>query len=464
MKNIFFTLLLLISSHLSFSQNYWKETPSSPTNMVDYGNTCIAINSDNTLFTGTLQSGIYRSFNQGATWDKCLDLTGVSVNKIICKNAFEMFALTSKAIYYSENKGTTWQKFDFPTTYELTDLEVLPNGNLIASTAMIKDFPDGSYEYYGEGVFISSSNGRNWKNSSKGLLYNKAITHLAVNAKGFMLASMASFTSGQGGVYYSVNGGEEWFIMPKIRFKGHKTGADYSPESMYEIHCLEFDAQDNVYVSFHGSGGNFGFEGGFYTKFTSAIAAEQWYPLALNKLGFEWQFHPFHSIFYTKNQEHRYASLNTFNSVSFGGAYVNRAKVSTDKRVVSGISPVRNSYLKMMFVENTNGRIFAIQNLDHRVYYTDSAISKPTGIDKISKTGLLLSPNPSSSFVNLQFENKEEQIVKAQLFDMQGRLVQEETNLYNNQFIFDINKQLHGLYLILIQTNTSKYSELIKID
>lgn len=464
MKNILLTLVMLISSITLFAQNYWRETPTSPTSLVDYGNTCIAINSENTLFVGTLNAGMYRSFDNGSTWEQCLPLKDTSIVKIVCKNENELFVAAANVVYYSIDKGNTWVKNSLESEYELTDLELLPNGKLIASTAEIVDFAGGAYDYVGDGVFISASNGRDWKKINKGLLYKNAITHLAVSKTGVLIASMASFTSGQGGIYYSLDEGNNWSIMPKIKFKGLRSGAEYLPQSMYEIHCVEFDKYDNIYVSFQGSGGNFGLDGGFYTSLGNAIAAEFWYPLQVSALGYEWQFHPFYSIYFTKSQEHMYTSLQTYSSTSFGGPYVDKSRIANTKRIVTGVQPVRNSYLKMLFVENAKGRVYGVQYLDHRVYYTDSSTFVPTGFESITTANLKVYPNPSTNYVNIELSNTKEQLLSAELYNLQGQLVQIEYQLKNSQFIFDINNLVQGMYILKIQTDKGVYSKSVSIN
>ncbi len=463
MKNFLLTLLMLFTSIQLFAQNYWRETLTSPTNNVDFGNTCIAINAESTLYIGTLNSGVYRSFDNGATWEQCLLLNDATVVKIICKNENEVFVAAATQVYYSADKGNTWIKNNLLSKYTITDIELLPNGKLIASTAEIVDFAGGKYEFIGDGVYMSANNGADWEKINTGLLYNNAITNLAISKKGIMVASMASFTSGQSGVYYSLDEGKHWTILPKIRFKGSRTGAEYSPQDMYEIHCLEFDKDDNIYVSFQGSGGNFAIEGGFYTNISKAIASDYWKPLHVNALGFEWQFHPFYSIYFAQKQEHVYTSLHTYSSTSFGGPYVDKARLSSTKRVVSGVLPVRNSYLKMLFVENSKGRIYGVQYLDHRVYFTDSSAQVNTGLEQVNSGKVSIYPNPSTSYVKIELENAEENLSKVELYNLQGQLMQSETELVNSQFIFDINNLIEGMYILKIQTDKAIYSKSISI-
>lgn len=458
-------LCLSIISLGAFAQGtYWKETRTTPTRLIDKGNTCIAINNKNTLFVGTLLTGAYRSYDEGLTWERCLPIKDSAVVKIICKNNEEIFAIAGKTVYYSNNGGSKWNKFPVPTKYLISDIELLDNGKVIVSTADIIDASPSDFDYYGDGIFISESNGKEWKAINNGIFNNKAITNLAVGNNNILVASMAGFKPGIGGLYYSLNEGKDWNILPMLKFKGKRSKDLFQPQSLYEIYCLEFDKNENLYVSFDGSGGNFAMQGNVNSNFYKAISDSTWRTMEVNKYGYDWQFHPYHSIYFAKQQAHTYTSLNTYNSVSYGGNHVQKEKETAFKRRISGIKPVRDSYLKMLYAENDKGRIYAVQYLDHRVYFTDSSTVTKTGFNQDYNNEIGVYPNPSTSFVNIKTPLAEEKIISVKLFDIHGQLIQEEGELPNNQFVFDINKQINGLYLINIQTNKSNYSKMISIQ
>ncbi len=447
----------------SAQDNYWKESKSSPTGLVDYGNTCITINDHDVLFVGTLTSGIYKSSDGGKNWIKSLDLKNVPVVKIICDKENEIYAIAGSDLYYSDNAGTTWIKNAVPTKFPLTDIELIEHSKIMVSAASILDTAPGEYDYYGDGVFISETSGKDWKNMNRGFQHNKAITNLAISANNVWIASMSGFREGVGGLYYSLNEGEEWIKLPMLKFYGMKSNVLYQPQSMYEIYCLEFDKSDYLYVSFDGSGGNFGMQGGFYVHINDALNNIEWSTLEVNKLGYEWQFHPFHSIYFAKQREHIYTSLNTYSSVSYGGNYIKDEFGKYFKRKLTGIQPVRESYLKMLYAEDSKGRIYAVQYLDHKVYYTDSSMAPKTGIEDEIKETIKVYPNPANSYVNIAAMEKGEEIRAVQLFDIKGQLIQEENNFTNNQFVFDINKHLDGLYILSIQTDKSIYTKKVSI-
>lgn len=464
MKKLWTLFSFLVFGFSLNAQNvFWQETASSPTLLADYGNTCVAINPNNTLFVGTFVSGIFRSVDDGATWENVVYIRDSTVNKIICRGAEEVFAIVGNKVYYSANSGDTWVQNKVPTTYPLTDIELLGTQKIVVSTADVVTTSPGNSDYYGDGVFVSEDNGITWTNRSAGLQHFKAITNLAVGNNNIMVASMASYTGFKGGLYFSMNEGLEWIQMPMFRYYGKRFHELLSPAQIYEVYCLEFDKADNLYMSYHGSGGNFGMEGGLYNNIYRALADSLWTPLPVNNLGFDFDFRGFSSLYFANNQTHVYSSLETQGSVSHGGAFRKNRNDEFFKRKVFGIYPVRESLLKVQYAENSEGRIFAVQTFDHRVYFTDSSAFS-TGIEHVRKMELDVYPNPSQHYVSIGGLDQNERIEHVWLYDIRGQLMQEQAFLDNNQFIFDINKEYNGLYILKIQTDKSFYSQKIKIE
>lgn len=462
---LFLMFSLSIISLCSFAQGtYWSETTTTPTKLIDKGNTCIAISPKNTLFVGTLLTGAFRSYDDGLTWERCLPIKDSAVVKIICKNNEEIFAIAGKTVYYSNNGGSKWLKYPVPTMYLLSDIELLDNGKVVVSSADLIDTAPGEHDYYGDGVFISSNNGKDWKAINNGIFNNKAITNLAVGNNNIMVASMAGLKPGDGCIYYSLNEGDQWNVLPMLKFRGKRSKDLFQPQSIYEVHCLELDRNENLYVSFDGSSGNFAMQGSVYANIYKAISDSTWKTMEVNKYGYDWQFHTFHSIYFAKQQAHVYTSLNTYWSVSYGGNYVKKENEIGFKRRISGIKSVMDSYLKMLYAENAKGRIYAVQYLDNKVYFTDSSASINTGFEYDKSKNISVFPNPSKSYISISGISEEEEIVSVKLFDLKGQLVQEEKELIKNQFVFDINKHFSGLYLINIQTDKSFYTKMISIN
>lgn len=466
MKNIttLLMLLFLLNSSLKAQQNYWQETETSPTLLNGYGNICLAIAPNNTLFVGTFVSGIFRSTDQGKTWEQVQYIRDSAVNKIVCRGNTEVFAIVRNKVYYSNDLGDTWQQHTIPSDYLISDIELLGNQQIVVSTAdVIIPLPGGSSDYYGDGVFLSSDNGSTWTSINNGIGGHKAITHLAIGKNNKMVAAMSSYGGYKGDLYYSLDLGSTWTKMPMVSYYGKRFKQFQRPVEIYEYYCLEFDLNDNIYVSYHGSGGNFGMEAGLYNSFERAIIDSVWTPMPVNTLGFDFDFNGFSSLYFAKNNTHIYSSLETPTSVSRGGAYRKNFGDEFFTRKNTGIIPVLESYLKVVYAENSAGRMFAIHALDHRVYISDSSALN-TGLAENRSNELLLYPNPSSKYVQIDGIPESESLQAITLHDLSGKLIQKESKLENSQFIFDINKELDGLYILKIQTDKAVYTKKIKIQ
>jgi len=110
------------------------------------------------LFAGTSGSGIYRSEDNGASWERVSDglpssYAGVKVSAIVVTDS-QPFVATPKGVYSSTNFGETWS----PTA--------LTNAQVYSFTA------DGSNVFAGtcgEGMLYGSDDGRSWSTLGHGL-------------------------------------------------------------------------------------------------------------------------------------------------------------------------------------------------------------------------------------------------------------------------------------------------------
>lgn len=76
-------------------------------------------------------------------------------------------------------------------------------------------------------------------------------------------------------------------------------------------------------------------------------------------------------------------------------------------------------------------------------------------LQEFTKHSILIYPNPSSDFINIEIENQE--LLKVLIFDMTGKLVLEK-KLFENKEI-DTSDLLKGIYIIKIQTTSGLFQE-----
>lgn len=445
-------LSALLSKVFGQQSSYWQQTELAPTQHAEQGNTSIVAGSNHTLFVGTMRGGLYRSTDKGKSWENVIALTDTAIQKVIVAGD-KIYAIGGTNVYMSDDNGDTWIEKPVPAQYFLTDIEVLPNGHMLVSSHIIVDITDEEYDYFGDGILKSTDNGNTWTPVNTGIRYNKAINNIARSSTGILVASMPSLLHHRGGLYYSTNDGESWQALNNPKYTGTKTKELIIPTSIYEIHCLEFDRHDNLYFSYEGivltSTSSMA---GLTNSIDRVLKDSLWQPLPLNNLGYDWQYHPFHSIHLSGKNDHLYASLNRFNSVSIGNSFVKHGSGNFLK-IQSGIDPVMNSYLKLIYTETPDGRIYAVQLYDHKVYFTDSSATPSTGFSEplAEQSYIHAYPNPAADVVHISCKEPGNSIEQVSIYDLTGKRC---VTLPGHGINAELNTEAlpAGLYVLEVET------------
>lgn len=174
-----------------FVNNEWKDISSNlPLNSTIYS----VIRKGATLFAGTNSNGVYRSDNNGATWD-IVGLPNLDVRSIVLVDTTLFagaldFDGTKGALYRSEDNGQTWIRSDTGLTSAFSKI-ISVNADYIYVGTL------------GSGVFRSVDGGKHWEEASIGL--NDLGINAMVAENGFVLAGTVS-----GGVFISKDSAATW--------------------------------------------------------------------------------------------------------------------------------------------------------------------------------------------------------------------------------------------------------------
>lgn len=96
-------------------------------------------------------------------------------------------------------------------------------------------------------------------------------------------------------------------------------------------------------------------------------------------------------------------------------------------------------------------------NYDGQIEDYTIIVDNPASVGENSLANFSMFPNPSEGFLNIRFEQLEEQEVKVQMYDMRGRTVKEFSyNNSNGRFseTLDINSVSSGIYLVKVMNGT----------
>jgi hypothetical protein len=177
MKHIFCTLLLL-----TYSITY---TQFVPTGGPGNGSVYSIYSSGSFLFAGTENGAVFRSSNNGDTWEQKISGMGVQrVNQIEGNNS-TLFAGGLNGLFSSTNNGDNWTQVNYGENAEVTAVRVYGN-EIFAGN-------------YNGGLFKSTNNGANWI-SIPGI--NGTIRSIIIAENNLFVAAS--------GVYGSSNGGVNW--------------------------------------------------------------------------------------------------------------------------------------------------------------------------------------------------------------------------------------------------------------
>ncbi len=158
--------------------------------------TIIAGSPDASLYLGQSSKaggGLWKSVDQGKTWEKLTDITvrGVTVHP---QNP-EIIYMVDRLTYMSHDGGNTWKKIDTGANY----------GVLIHPLQ-----PDTAYLAFARGVVTVTHDGK--INSQQQFYLPGGMTRMEYNPSTLnqWALGMWDYPSGTGGLYYTFNGGGRW--------------------------------------------------------------------------------------------------------------------------------------------------------------------------------------------------------------------------------------------------------------
>jgi len=174
-----------------FVNNEWKDISSNlPLNSTIYS----VVRKGTTLFAGTNTNGVYRSENNGATWD-IVGLPNLDVRSIVLTGTTLFagaldFEGTKGSLFRSEDNGQVWIRSDTGLTSTFSKIISVNADYMYVGTL-------------GSGVFRSADGGKHWEEASIGL--NDVGINAMASENNFVLAGTVG-----GGVFISRDTAKTW--------------------------------------------------------------------------------------------------------------------------------------------------------------------------------------------------------------------------------------------------------------
>ncbi len=433
-RNILTASLVVLVSWLH-AQQFWLTTYEFPGG----AKTAIALKGDSTLFVATA-AGITRSYDQAYKFDTCF--TNPNIFALYITANQNILAGGVGKIYRSTNNGQTWDSAMLNNSFGVIKILQLPNGHLFAITAAL------SGNFTGGGIYYSDNDGQTWVQRNNGLgnyLYLDGLT--SDNNNRVYVTAADEYSTGNAGLFYSDNEGQLWNHVP-IVFDGQNAVNDNLQVTV--TRGLTVAPNDTLYFSFEGVADNTAVQVNLCKHINDVTGSAKWVQNKISNSNMFWMDKVLGNIHTAHNGDWYSSNANT---ISTGGTFFRKANTPNWQRHDEGLGldiyQRRNWH---QYVETSAGRIFMIQNLDERIYVTDTSRYTPTGLHDIqTPIEATVYPNPVSAGNKINITTTVGTNETALLIDITGRAIATYNMAETGPTISTPDKS--GVYILQVVTN-----------
>jgi photosystem II stability/assembly factor-like uncharacterized protein len=362
MKALLTIFIIFLTAIPGFSQDFWLTTPNFPAGP----KTAFVGMEDSVLFVGTAE-GIWKSKNEGDTWEKAL--TSSYIYSMYATSEEKLIAGGFGKIFFSLDKGATWDSVKVASDLPITKIVEGKNRALF----FISSGFSNEEGFVGDGVFHSNGDLKSWVPRNNGVpAHLRSGEHLAVDKNGRVYVTLADEnTSGQGGLYFSDDEGLNWQ-------QSHFLVKDLGTIKALNSFSISITPEDSVIVSVNGTVTNFSARLNLIKQIDEIPKDTPWQ--ALNVAGFInwWEDLNLNTIHFARNGDW-YSSVSS--PISSGGAFISKDKGLTWEKRTQGLGiSLTDRYEQNFHYESSEGKIFLVQQLDERVYFSNQSLLNPVAI------------------------------------------------------------------------------------
>ena len=184
---------------------------------------------NDTIYAGT--TSIYRSIDLGSSWDTIASSGPYNgVTSIISHKETLFFGTHRQGLFRSTDNGISWEQKDngLPATFATDALIVGDNDHLIAGGS---SFENTSTDC--TCIFESNDNGENWSSISSGLPVSTGIPDLKINNNGYIFARTYDYVGHK--IWRSIDNAATWIQLPN--------------PSTSPLSSLDLDSLGNLFLS-----------------------------------------------------------------------------------------------------------------------------------------------------------------------------------------------------------------------
>lgn len=320
-------------------------------------------------------------------------------------------------IFITDSSGQNWDSVSINSVYPVIQFAENSKGNLFA---IASGYDNETEDVAGDGVFFSDDKGFNWTQRNSGLGAYLICEKIAIDKNDRLyVASADKYISGNGGLFISDDNGMLWKHID-ITIDGKNAINDQL--QVGNTFCLSVSPQDSLFFSFSGAAVNAGVEINCSKSINDIEKDNFWETYRISNSNLWWDDKNLFDIYYAKNGD-RYSSCKgtiksgaTCYSKNGDGNWIN-----VDYGLGLNIFGMRDA---QFFAENSEGKIFMVQWLDERIYWTDASIL--TSVDPVpgALKKLKIYPNPLKAGENFSIQwNENDASFNINIYDGLGRKV-----------------------------------------
>lgn len=401
------------------SQDFWELLPFPDSLDI----TCLAVNRQGDIFVGTntntAYDGVFRSQDDGQTWELVLDMGVYGPSSIAINESGEIFVLGGGPgwdLTKSSDNGQTWQSFTMPDYGGKVKIVAQGNDTLFVSEwaangAMLLKSENGGLDW---AVVFTTENHT-----------SEFVADIVIAPNGDICIGLGCYLPDMGGLYRSTSGGTDWEFLGLFN---------------HMVENLEYNEQGDLII---GVRGGYDGTGGIYAiyhdnpdQIIECLAGPNINGLALNSAG------------------HIYA----------GTAWPDGVMVSTDNGLSFHFENNGLPYYPMGKIESDNDDyVYALmESNSHFIYRSieptvtsvkDINISEPNKV-------LSISPNPAYDIVVGRINTTiTDGLYDFRIAELSGRNINcSKINIDRSTFSIDVSHLLPGFYVLTVYINESAYS------